>query len=231
MVLVLGVPVIARFIRERPRELRQPGAQTAERGVTLKAAVTSRPFWIVITVLFFGSLAQNGALTHMSALLTDRGVSTGGASLALGAMGGAGLVGRLVTGWLLDRFFAPRVSMCLLGIAAAGVLWLASASSVFAGVGAATLIGLGMGAEADVTPYLLSQYFGLRSFATLYGLTWTAYAVAGAIGPVIMGRAYDLTGSYQTLLEILAGGTVVVALLMMAMPRYEAVVEQQLTAR
>jgi MFS family permease len=231
MVLVLGVPVIARFIRERPRELRQPGAQTAERGVTLKVAVTSRPFWIVVTVLFFGSLAQNGALTHMSALLTDRGVSTAGASLALGAMGGAGLVGRLVTGWLLDRFFAPRVSMCLLGTAAAGVLWLASASSVFAGVGAAMLIGLGMGAEADVTPYLLSQYFGLRSFATLYGLTWTAYAVAGAIGPVIMGRAYDLTGSYQTLLEILAGGTVVVALLMMAMPRYEAAAEQQHTAR
>jgi len=226
MVLAVGVPVVARFIRERPRELhREPGTHAADKGARFKDAVTSRPFWIVVTVLFFGSLAQNGALTHMAALLTDRGVSAAGASLALGAMGGAGLLGRLVTGWLLDRFFAPRVSMCLLGIAATGVLWLASASSAFAGVGAATLIGLGMGAEADVTPYLLSQYFGLRSFSTLYGLTWTAYAVAGAIGPVLMGRAYDLTGSYQTLLEILAGGTIVVASLMLAMPRYETAAE------
>jgi len=226
MVLAVGVPVVARFIRERPRELHwEPGTHAADKGARFKDAVTSRPFWIVVTVLFFGSLAQNGALTHMAALLTDRGVSAAGASLALGAMGGAGLLGRLVTGWLLDRFFAPRVSMCLLGIAATGVLWLASASSAFAGVGAATLIGLGMGAEADVTPYLLSQYFGLRSFSTLYGLTWTAYAVAGAIGPVLMGRAYDLTGSYQTLLEILAGGTIVVASLMLAMPRYETAAE------
>ena len=57
-----------------------------------------------------------------------------------------------------------------------------------------------MGGEADVTPYLLSRYFGLRSFSTLYGLTWTAYAVAGAIGPVLMGRAFDVTGSYEALL-------------------------------
>jgi predicted MFS family arabinose efflux permease len=228
MVLVIGVPVVGRFIRERPRDLhRERGAHATEDGVRFKDAIASRPFWIVVTVLFFGSLAQNGALTHMAALLTDRGVSPAGASLALGAMGGAGLFGRLVTGWLLDRFFAPRVSMCLLGVAAAGVLWLASASSAFAGVGAATLIGLGMGAEADVTPYLLSQYFGLRSFSTLYGLTWTAYAVAGAIGPVLMGRAYDLTGSYRTLLQVLAGGTVLVASLMMAMPRYERAIEQQ----
>ena len=48
------------------------------------------------------------------------------------------------------------------------------------GVLAAVLIGFGMGGEADVIPYLLSRYFGLRSFSTLYGLTWTVYACAGA---------------------------------------------------
>ena len=61
-----------------------------------------------------------------------------------------------------------------------------------------------MGGEADVTPYLLSRYFGLRSFSTLYGFTWTAYAFAGAIGPILMGRAFDATGSYEALLVQLA---------------------------
>ena len=64
-----------------------------------------------------------------------------------------------------------------------------------------------MGGEADVTPYLLSRYFGLRSFTTLYGLTWTLYAFAWAIGPVIMGKAFDATGSYEALLVTLAIGT------------------------
>jgi MFS family permease len=171
-------------------------------------------------VLFFSSIAQNGALAHMSALLTDRGVAASGGALALSAMGGAGLVGRLVTGWLLDRFFAARVSFVLLSTAAAGTLLLSTADSLMMGVLAAMLIGLGMGGEADVTPYLLSRYFGLRSFSVLYGLTWTFYAVAGAIGPILMGRAFDLTGSYQALLVRLALGTLAVAALMLLLPRY-----------
>jgi predicted MFS family arabinose efflux permease len=218
MVLIVGVPVVSRFIRERPVSDTRVDAP-AHQGARVREAVGARPFWIVVVVLFVSSIAQNGALTHMAALLTDRGVSTAGASFALGAMGAAGLVGRLITGWLLDRFFAPRVSLCLLSIAAAGVLLLSRAGSAGTGAGAAVLIGLGMGAEADVTPYLLLRYFGLRTFATLYGLTWTAYAAAGAIGPVLMGRVYDMTGSYETLLTVLAAGTGLVALLMLLMPR------------
>ena len=90
-----------------------------------------------------------------------------------------------------------------------------------------------MGGEADVTPYLLSRYFGLRAFATLYGFTWTAYAVAGAIGPILMGRAFDLTGSYTTLLMALAAATLAVATLMLLLPRYEprdAAVTQSVTS-
>ena len=79
-----------------------------------------------------------------------------------------------------------------------------------------------MGGEADVTPYLLTRYFGLRSFSMLYGLTWTFYAVAGAAGPVLMGRAFDMTGSYETLLTRLALATVAVAILMFFLPPYRA---------
>jgi predicted MFS family arabinose efflux permease len=230
MVLILGLPVVARFIRERPSDACDHARRhTTQPGTPLREALTMRPFWIAVAVLFFTSVAQNGALTHMAALLTDRGVSDSGASLALAAMGGTGLVGRLATGWLLDRFFAPRVSCCLLVVAAAGVWVLATAQSLGAGVAAAMLIGLGMGAEAEVTPYLLSRYFGLRSFATLYGLTWTAYAMAGAIGPVLMGRAYDLTGSYQTLLSFLALATVAAASLMLLMPAYPDALEETTT--
>jgi cyanate permease len=54
----------------------------------------------------------------------------------------------------------------------------------------------------------------------LYGLTWTAYAIAGAIGPVIMGKAFDATGSYQALLMQLAAVTAASAGLMLLLPRY-----------
>ena len=83
------------------------------------------------------------------------------------------------------------------------------------------LIGFSMGGEADVIPFLVARYFGLRSFSVLYALTWTFYAVAGAIGPVLMGKAFDASGSYATLLLWIAGSIVVVAPLMLVLPRYE----------
>jgi MFS family permease len=218
MVLVLGVPTVARYVRERPST--HAADEPAAPGSTVGEALKTRPFWILVVVLFCSSIAQNGALAHMSALLTDRGVSAAGGALALSAMGGASLAGRLMTGWLLDRFFAARVSFCLLSTAALGTLLLSGADSLAVGVLAAALIGLGMGGEADVTPYLISRYFGLRSFSVLYGLTWTFYAVAGAIGPILMGKAFDVTGSYETLLVQLALATFVVAALMLFLPRY-----------
>jgi MFS family permease len=63
-------------------------------------------------------------------------------------------------------------------------------------IGAAVL-GVGLGSEADVAPYLLAHYFGRKHFSVLYGLTWTAYAIGGATGPMAIGHWYDRAGFYQ----------------------------------
>ena len=59
-------------------------------------------------------MSTTGIITQLSALLTDRGINASGAGYAVAAVGAASCVGRLATGWLLDRFFAPRVGMFLL---------------------------------------------------------------------------------------------------------------------
>jgi cyanate permease len=51
-------------------------------------------------------------------------------------------------------------------------------------------------------------------------MTWTFYAVAGATGPVILGRAFDATGSYTSLLTILAIALAVAAAMMLFLPKY-----------
>jgi hypothetical protein len=56
----------------------------------------------------------------------------------------------------------------------------------------------------------------------LYGFTWTGYAVAGAIGPVLMGRAFETTASYQALAVKLSVLTLFAAGLMLVMPAYGA---------
>ena len=218
LVLVLGLPLTALFVRERPRDSAE--RRTVLDGVTVAEGLRSRPFWVLIATLFLSSVSMNGAITHLSPLLTDRGVPAANAALAASMLGFASFFGRLLTGFLLDRFFGPRVGFCLCALAAGGILLLARAGSSLPGVAAAMLIGLGVGAEADLTPYLLTRYFGLRAFSTLYGFTWTAYAIAGAIGPVWMGKAFDATGSYASLLTLLSGSTLGAAGLLLLLPRY-----------
>jgi MFS family permease len=61
----------------------------------------------------------------------------------------------------------------------------------------AAILGIGLGSEADVGPYLLARYFGRRHFSVLYGLTWTAYAIGGATGPLWIGHLYDRAGTSE----------------------------------
>jgi MFS family permease len=219
LVLVLGIPLTALFVRERERRPHATRDETAS-GESVQASVRSRAFWILIATLFQGSISVNGAITHLSPLLTDRGISLEQAAFIASSLGFASFVGRLVTGALLDRFAGQRVAFLVTFATAAGILMLASAASMFTAILAASLIGLGMGAEADITPYLLTRYFGLRSFSTLYGFSWTAYAVAGALGPWLMGRAFDLTGSYSRLLATLSGAVLLSAIAFLLLPAY-----------
>ena len=219
LALLLGLPLSWRYVRERA-SVRHETSPLEHSGRTWQQGLRSFAFWIIVAVLFVGSISMNGAITHLVALLTDRGITTSNAALCASILGGSSLVGRIGVGWMLDRFFGARVAFAVTLISAAGIFLLSRASGFPAGCLAAALIGIGAGGEAAITPYLLTRYFGLRAFSTLYGLTWTFYAAAGAIGPVILGRAFDSTGSYAALLVILAGALAVAAAMNLLLPRY-----------
>ena len=219
LALLLGLPLSWRYIRERGVAGNQ-SAPAAHAGMTWQQGLRSFAFWIITAILFVSSISMNGAITHLSALLTDRGLTAGNAALCASLLGGSSLLGRIVAGWLLDRFFGPRVALAINLITALGIFLLARATSFPAGCLAEALIGVGAGGEAAITPYLLTRYFGLRAFSTLYGVTWTFYAAAGAIGPVILGRAFDATGSYTSLLTLLAAALGLAAATNLLLPRY-----------
>ncbi len=138
--------------------------------------------------------------------------------MAASLLGASTLAGRLLTGWLLDRWHAGWVSAILFGCGAMGLAGLALGTRDALAFVSVALIGAGMGAEADVMPYVISRHFGMESFSELYGFSFTAFALAGALGPLIMGRAFDLAGSYQPVLGGLAAAAFMAALLMTRTP-------------
>ena len=224
--VTVGVPIVMRLLREGPATVNRE--VIAAPGATIAEAIRSRLFWTLIATIFGAALMVSGSLVHVSALLTDRGFTPAAAAAVMSTMGAANLTGRLTTGWLMDRYAAPRVAAMLLTTGALGGWLMAGADSMGAALLAAFLIGAGSGGEIDVNPYLLSRYFGLRSLATLYGFNWMALGAASALGPILMGRAHDATGTYSVILIQLAVVTLLSAALMLTLP---APARERVTAR
>jgi len=229
LALALGLPLTACYVREKPAAVQKEHA-AIDVGESVSKALSTGTFWIIAATVCLYATSVNGAIAHLSALLTDRGVSSQGAAYAISIIGATGLIGRILTGMFLDRFFGPRVSQIMLLMTVLGIVLLSVAHTLTSGLIAASLIGFSMGSEGDITPYLLSRYFGLRRLSTLYALTWTTYAIGGATGPIVVGRVFDALGSYRPItIQLLALPALIPCLLMFLLPRYSVNDEPQPT--
>ncbi len=193
---LLGFPLTAFLVRNRPEAAISRTGHRAETGMTVAAALRTGAFWILAFITILSAFSENGLVTNLASILTQHGVVAASAALALSVRGGAGIIGRLGVGFAIDRVSPERIQSLVLALAAAGTLILAFAGSTWAALLGAAVLGVGLGSEADVGPYLLARYFGRRHFSVLYGLTWTAYAIGGATGPLWIGHLYDRAGAY-----------------------------------
>ncbi len=220
MILALGLPLTAAFVHE-PDEGRKDGwqRQTTVSG-NLRTSALSYAFLYLLSGLMLFSLATNGLTAHLVPFLTDRGSSAAIAASVMSAMGFSTLASKLITGYLLDRFQASRTVAVLFAVCVCGMLLIVLGAATWNSYVGALLVGVGMGAESDAVPYLLTRYFGLERFSELYGYTWSAYAVAGALGPLVMGRFFDATHSYRLVLLVFTAVVAGAAVLFANLPSY-----------
>jgi MFS family permease len=210
-VLFVSLPVAAGFLRGEPLEKGLwpdglapaqdtlpvgPEGLTIDEGLDWREIWNSSGFWLLISAFFLAGASIHACVLHMPALLTDRGVSVQSAAVASSILGFALLISRVGTGYLLDRFFAPRLAVLFFGGASVGISALMFGASGSIAFAAAFLIGMGMGAEGDLIAYLLSRYFGLKAFGTVYGYAFGAFVLSGAVGTLLMGLGFDLTHAY-----------------------------------
>ncbi|WP_263384150.1 MFS transporter [Granulicella arctica] len=218
-IALLGIPLTTLMVRNSPVTKVEP--ITVSENLKIGQVLRTSIFWLIAIPVMLSALSINGAIAHLAALLTGRSITSSSAALALSMLGLSGIVGRLITGHLLDRIFAPFVSLAVLLIAGTGIITIAYAATATMGILGAFLLGFGAGSEADVVPYLIAKYFGRARFSTLYGLSWTAYAVGGAMGPVLMGHAFDQAGTYLTSkVLLLAAPLFLAAFVQLLLPRY-----------
>ena len=243
-ILLVSTPLVMKLLNERPASLglmpdggisAHPGPRAEPKnkalGLTWREALRTPTFWLLLSSFSLVAAATQACLTHMAAIVSDRGSNSQLAALASSLLGGGLLIGRTGSGYLLDRFFAPRVAAMIFAGAAAGIALLRFAHSPGPAFAAAFLIGLAMGAEGDLMPYLTSRYFGLRCFGETCGIVFAGFSLAGGLGPYLMGAAYDANRSYALPLVLFGMAVLIAAALMMLVGPYRYGARPVLDAR
>jgi MFS family permease len=172
-------------------------------GLTVPEALRSVPLWLIgastlVFMVFTGSM-----VIHQVPILVDAGVDRGNAALLASLAAVAGFFGKVVTGALMDRIHAAKLSGITLALASIGfVLLLEVFRSPLTIVLAMLIVGYAGGSKLQVTTYLTGRYGGLRNFGKIFGVMMSLIAIGGGIGPVVAGAMYDHFGNYSLFLMV-----------------------------
>ena len=220
--LAIALPVVIWLFREpEAKDAHELIAPPSRVGVTVGQALRDYRFWVIAVSILFVAIGVGGSITNFQPLLMDRGFQPQEAAKIAGVIGVSVILGRLLAGFLIDRFWAPLVTLPMLALPALACFLLAQPEvPAFAAILSAMLIGLAAGAETDLVAYLTARYFGLANYGRLYGLQYSVFGFASGISPFLFGKVFDVTGSYQPILYVAAVLFVLGAVALLTLGRY-----------
>lgn len=216
------LPLSLLVIRERPQEMgllpdgkqvsqQDPPGEGANRptvamgppslpGMSFGQALHGPAFWLIALAYALYSLGLMSMLAHTIPYFTDRGLSPSTAAAIVSTMAAMGMVGKIVGGFLADRFSPKLLAVVCLILQIAAFAIIVTAQSELVGFVFAILFGFSFGGLVPLQSMLLLRYFGLSDFATIFGLFTLFFNGGGALGPVIAGYVFDTTGTYLPIL-------------------------------
>jgi len=176
-------------------------ATAATPGLTLAEGLRTTAYYKLLLAAGFFAFTAIGITVHFQSILRDAGATPLTAASIAGLIGIFSIIGRLGTGFLIDRLPSHIVgATCfVLPIVAAALLLYDGANPTSQSI-AAAIFGLTVGAEIDVIAYLATRQFGLKNFGGLFGGIVTSLALGVAFGPLAAGATFDSTGSYDQFL-------------------------------
>jgi len=208
-ILLVLIPVTLKLVRNRPSDLNLlpdgairgeytgPRSTPAEGFDSLSDVLRTRAFWLIALGSFMSIGAIGGVIQHLVLYLEDSGFTSLQAAGVPSILAVSSIVGRIIMGWLADRFPKKYVMLaaCLFVAGAVPLLYsqnLGTMAYVFA-----VIFGFGMGADYMMIPLITAECFGLRSLGRIMGVIITTDSLGQAFAPVVVGHIYDVTKSYD----------------------------------
>jgi MFS family permease len=224
--LLISLPIVFALFKEKPDSSTAiDGKAMANKvetwGLTTRDAMRTRQFWILGAVLFLTVIVVAGLLSNFERIMSEQGFERSSIAQIAAVMGLTVIIGRLMVGALVDRFWAPGVAACFFLVATLGLLILVGTQVTMAtAMLVAVMIGLAAGAELDLLAYLTGKYFGPAHYPSIFGLIIAFFTVGAGIAPPLFGMAAQMFQGYGTMLSISIGLLLVSILLFLLLGRY-----------
>jgi predicted MFS family arabinose efflux permease len=190
-------------------------------GLTVEQAWRSVTLWRIAISTFLIMVVTIALVVHQIPILQSIGVERTTAATYAGIAGLFGVAGKLITGWLLDRYAARWVGGLTLAMTSLTfILLLLPDRSMTIIIVAMLINGYAAGTKLQIAGYLTSAYGGMKNFGLIFGSMASLIAAGSGLGPLMAGLLFDLNGNYDVYLWIGVVGTLVSAWLIFGLPGY-----------
>jgi MFS family permease len=219
LIVVLALP-FAWFVRDEPADgIDRTDRRSRVHAVQPLSGVFGNTAFYLLAIGSMCSIgAVGGANQHLKLFLSlDLKYSQGAAASIASTVLACSIAGRLLMGWLADRFARKHVMLLIYALIAGSIPLLFLGQSRGALYAFAVVFGLGLGGEYMIIPLMAAELFGVKVLGRLLGVILTADGVAEATSPMLVGYLRDTSGSYRpgfiALIAIALAGTIAIALL------------------
>ena len=188
-------------------------------GISSQAAARTRPLWLLFCTYFLFGFCVQMVMVHLVNYATDLGITPLVAATLLSVVGIGSMLGRLAMGAASDRIGSSNaLAICCL-VLGISLLWLIFVREIWMFYLFAIIFGFAYGGEVPQIAALVGQLFGLRSVAALVGVVLIGLSIGGALGSLMGGRIFDVTGSYQIAFTIAVVVSVAALILVLTLRR------------
>lgn len=192
-------------------------------GLTVAQAWRDRALWQIGISTFLMMVLTIGLMVHQFEIMREAGVSRANAAWLTSLFGVGGIVGKLVTGVLIDRYPPNWIGGLTLASSGLAFLLLMSEFATPALIVVAMAVnGYASGTKLQIAGYMTTRFAGLRNFGKIFGMMAALIAAGSSLGPVLAGRIRDVTGEYTVFLIAGVVGAVISGILILTLPRYPA---------
>jgi predicted MFS family arabinose efflux permease len=218
--LALAVPFLRDGGGRTARQRAGRGTEDSD-GLSVRDALRSGPLRRIALATFITMLLGVGIQVHQVPILTAGGMTRQHAAYLVSLGGIAGIAGKIVTGWLMDRANAGIVGGLTLAVSAfAYGLLIDGIRTVPLTVLAMIVIGYAAAAKLQICAYMTTRYAGMRNFGTIFGFMSSLIALGGGLGPFVAGLVFDRFETYDPLLFAAVGGTLLSAAMLIGLGNY-----------